>query len=206
MNYFVAKPVLQIQSGSVNALYKNCCNPLTVNCPALGTDYNPSFRATGGRANKGKKKGDVICVPNGHSYSLTVSSGGNVLGVEKFKVRSVPQAALKPFIGGRPANLKTGISTGQARQLVVKAVAEEGFKKALPGEANYRPSGVTYIAVRKGKAMKSARSASQLASVIQPGDQIVIEVSYIDRKHGCDSGRDHMKVGALDKYISVPIR
>ena len=45
--YFVMKPVIQIQSASVGALYFNCGNKLDVQVPALGTSYNPAFSAKG---------------------------------------------------------------------------------------------------------------------------------------------------------------
>lgn len=43
VEYYVARPVIQIQSASVQALYLNCGNEIQVNVPALGSDYNPSF-------------------------------------------------------------------------------------------------------------------------------------------------------------------
>ena len=48
VKYFVARPVIQIQSASVQALYLNCGNEIQINVPALGSEYNPSFSASGG--------------------------------------------------------------------------------------------------------------------------------------------------------------
>ena len=39
VEYFVARPVIQIQSASVQALYFNCGNELTVNVPAISTSF-----------------------------------------------------------------------------------------------------------------------------------------------------------------------
>ena len=50
----MAKPVIQIQSASVQALYRNCGNKLDVQVPALGSAYNPSFKITGGSSVGGK--------------------------------------------------------------------------------------------------------------------------------------------------------
>eukprot|EP01023_Acetabularia_acetabulum_P044619 TRINITY_DN44877_c0_g1_i1.p2 TRINITY_DN44877_c0_g1~~TRINITY_DN44877_c0_g1_i1.p2 ORF type:complete len:136 (-),score=18.52 TRINITY_DN44877_c0_g1_i1:23-430(-) len=61
--FIVAKPVVQVQSGSVSALYLNCGNVLQINVPALGTDYNPSFTASGADVVKGSKKGMVTVIP-----------------------------------------------------------------------------------------------------------------------------------------------
>ena len=41
VEYYVARPVIQIQSASVQALYFNCGNEIQVNVPALGSEYNP---------------------------------------------------------------------------------------------------------------------------------------------------------------------
>src|SRR5690606_30256160 len=41
--YTVVKPVIQVQSGVVKSLYRNCGNKLTVSVPALGANYNPRF-------------------------------------------------------------------------------------------------------------------------------------------------------------------
>jgi gliding motility-associated protein GldM len=62
-DYIVAKPVIQIQSGSVRALYFNCGNELDIQVPALGPLYDPSFSASGGAAIKGSKKGEVVIIP-----------------------------------------------------------------------------------------------------------------------------------------------
>ena len=41
--YTITKPVMQIQSASVQALYYKCGNKLSVQVPALGAQYQPSF-------------------------------------------------------------------------------------------------------------------------------------------------------------------
>ena len=43
--YVIAKPVVQIQSASVSALYLNCGNELNIQVPALGSLYDPKFKA-----------------------------------------------------------------------------------------------------------------------------------------------------------------
>ena len=63
VEYFVARPVIQIQSASVQALYLNCGNELQVNVPALGSSYAPSFSMTGGDVIKGSQIGQVTLVP-----------------------------------------------------------------------------------------------------------------------------------------------
>jgi gliding motility-associated protein GldM len=109
--YFVAKPVLQVQSASVAALYEQCGNFLSIQCPALGTDYDPGFSATGASVRKGAKTGAVVIIPTPGSkgVALTVNSGGTTLGVEKFKVRPVPKPSIEIHAKGRLVDLKKGI-------------------------------------------------------------------------------------------------
>lgn len=56
--YFVAKPVIQIQSAAISSLYRNCGNELLVTVPALGQTYNPGFKLTG--ANNHFNRLDII--------------------------------------------------------------------------------------------------------------------------------------------------
>jgi hypothetical protein len=87
--YIVAKPAIQIQSASVQALYKNCGNELNVQVPALGSVYNPSFTASGAQVIKGAVKGVVTLVPTGANVTLNVSSDGSLVGSQDFKVRLI---------------------------------------------------------------------------------------------------------------------
>ena len=97
IEYFVVKPVIQIQSQSVNALYYNCGNKLDVQVPALGNQYNPNFTAKGGDALKGSARGPVTLVPRSRKLTLTVSSGGNTIGSREFGVRDIPAPEIKVF-------------------------------------------------------------------------------------------------------------
>ena len=101
--YTVTKPVMQIQSASVQALYYKCGNKLSVQVPALGAQYQPSFSASGASVISGQK-GDVTLVPNAREVTLTVSSGGNAIGSQTFKVRPIPNPTIKCFAGGSEAN------------------------------------------------------------------------------------------------------
>src|SRR5690606_5406800 len=94
IEYFVAKPVIQIQSASVQRLYLNCGNELNVQIPALGSTYNPSFSATGASAIEGSQKGLVTVVPNAAEVKLNVSSNGNYIGSEVFKVQRIPMPTI----------------------------------------------------------------------------------------------------------------
>jgi gliding motility-associated protein GldM len=136
--YYVAKPVIQVQSASVQALYLNCGNELNVQVPALGATYEPSFTAAGATVVKGATKGIVTVVPSAKEVTLNVSSGGNKIGSEKFKVRLIPKPEIAVLANGRPVNEKQGMASPGPRTLSMKAVPDESFKNFLPKDARYR--------------------------------------------------------------------
>src|SRR5699024_2823702 len=105
----------------------NCGNELNVQVPALGSAYNPSFSATGASAIEGNQKGLVTLVPNAAEVKLNVSSGGNYIGSESFKVRRIPLPSIKALSGGRELNQKTGVPVPGPRSLELKAIPDASF-------------------------------------------------------------------------------
>ncbi|MDH5602629.1 MAG: gliding motility protein GldM, partial [Cyclobacteriaceae bacterium] len=55
MKYTVMTPTISITAAGLSALYENCANPLDVQVPMLGANYDPSFSASNGKAVKGPK-------------------------------------------------------------------------------------------------------------------------------------------------------
>ena len=90
VEYYVARPVIQIQSASVQALYFNCGNEIQVNVPALGSEYNPSFSTKGGDVIRGSKAGEITIIPKSKNVDLSVSNAGNFIGSQSFGVRQIP--------------------------------------------------------------------------------------------------------------------
>lgn len=188
IEYIVSKPVIQIQSASVQALYLNCGNELTVNVPALGTSYNPSFTAKGGSAIKGANKGDVTVVPKSAKVALTVSSGGNVIGTENFKVKRIPKPEIKVYQGAKEIDMKRG-TKGCPRSIKIIADPDESFASFLPKDAKFRVAQSEVTLVRSGRGVKSLKpkgpdvNLSSLASQARAGDVIVIEVKKVQRRN-----------------------
>lgn len=185
--YFVANPVLQVQSASVQALYLNCGNDLQINCPALGTEYQPQFSASGGSASPGAKKGQVTVVPNTPKVTLTVSSGGTRIDALEFKVRKIPKPEIVALNGSKPVDEKRGVKAPGPRSISMKAVPDESFKAFLPNDARYKVTKWEATLVRGKRPVDKKTFTSEqgnfssFAAQAKPGDRILIEVTQVMR-------------------------
>ncbi|MVN76463.1 gliding motility protein GldM [Hymenobacter sp. HMF4947] len=189
IDYTVTKPVMQIQSASVQALYYKCGNKLSVQVPALGAQYQPAFSASGASVITGQK-GEVTLVPNAREVTLNVSSGGNAIGSQVFKVRPIPNPTIKCFIGGNEANEKAGTPSGQIRSINMRAIPEAGFATFLPDDARYRVSRFEVTLARGKRPAAPPVSAngptadlSSLANTAREGDRLYIEVKGVQRQN-----------------------
>jgi len=188
IEYFVARPVIQIQSASVQALYLNCGNELQVNCPQLGSAYSPTFTATGASTIRGAKTGQVTLVPNAADVKLNVYNSGTLLGTENFKVRRVPKPTIRLYNRGKEVNIKQGENISGLRQLNIKAIPDESFKTFLPKDARYRITGWEVTLARgkrpvapPSKVTKETLTIGTLMQKAKPGDRVVIEVKRVQR-------------------------
>ncbi len=185
--YIVAKPVIQVQSASVQALYFQCANELNIQVPALGAVYDPSFSASGGSAIKGAKKGEVTIIPSATEVTINVSSGGNSIGSEKFKVRPIPKPEIVALVNGKPVDVKRGIPAQSFRAVEIQAVADEGFKQLLPNEARYRVTKWRAFLVRNNQPVDQGEfngptaNLTSFAAKANKGDRVVIEIVDVKR-------------------------
>jgi gliding motility-associated protein GldM len=187
--YVVTKPVMQIQSASVQALYYECGNKLSVQVPALGAQYQPSFGGSGAAFITGQK-GEVTIVPSAREVTLNVSSGGNPIGSQAFKVRPIPLPTIKGYVGSTDIEDKRGISAGQLRTMTMKAVADPGFATFLPDDARFRVSGFEVTLARGKRPVAQTITIngpqgdiSSLASVARPDDRLFVEVKGVQRQN-----------------------
>jgi gliding motility-associated protein GldM len=211
IEYYVAKPVISIQSAALSALYMDCGNELNVQVPALGSTYDPDFSASGASVIKGSKKGFVTVVPNGKEVRLNVSSNGNLIGTEVFKVKAVPRPEIKAFNGSKEVNLKMGETASALRSLRLDAVInDESFKQNLPNDARYRV--VEWeISLAKGSRAKLQRrvndnqaNLNDFAAQAQPGDRLVIEVKKVQRLNFRNNKLD-VPISASSSIITIPL-
>lgn len=189
--YFVAKPVLKVSAGDISALYLNCANKLSISCPALGADFNPSYSTSGGKTVKTAKKGDVVVYPSGREVTLTVNSGGQKVGTEKFKVKRIPLPSVEIRPDGKKmtsAMVKKGISP--PRNISIVVIPESGFQSALPSEAKYRATAWSVQLARGRRPIGGAKkfsgtsgSVADLKSKVNgEGYRMIVEVTGVARK------------------------
>ena len=188
--YTITKPVMQIQSASVQALYFKCGNKLNVSVPALGAQYKPSFSASGASVMSGAKTGDVTLIPNSREVTLNVSSGGNAIGSQTFQVRPIPKPSIEAFAGGRPVNDKQGTPGTAVRSFSLKAIPDAGFATFLPDDAKFRVSRYEVTLVRGKRPAIQTKSISgptaDLSDVVnayREGDRLYVEVKDVQRQN-----------------------
>jgi len=207
--YIVAKPVIQVQAAAVSALYRNCGNEINVQVPALGSVYAPSFGgSTGGDFITGATKGAVTIVPTGNSVTLKVSSGGNLIGDQVFKVKGIPLPQIVCLAGSAPVNEKQGMPSPGPRSLILNAKPDEAFGTFLPKDAKYDVKQYEVLLVRGKRPVQTKMGSgkvcdlSSFAAVANPGDRIVIDVKKVSRTNFRGVQED---VPGISKIINIPL-
>ena len=158
IEYYVARPVIQVQSAAVQALYLNCGNELNIQVPALGTAYNPNFTATGANVISGGGKGLVTVIPTATTeVKLNVYSNKNLLGTQVFKVRTIPKPEVMLTSKGKLLDERKGVPSPGPRSLEIKAIADESFKTFLPKDARYRVAQWEVSLARGSRAVKTKK-------------------------------------------------
>ncbi|MCK5207288.1 MAG: gliding motility protein GldM [Cyclobacteriaceae bacterium] len=208
ISYIVARPVIQIQSASVQALYRNCGNKLDVQVPALGAAYNPSFRVKGG-SSQGGRGGKITIVPTSPTVELSVYSSGTFIGKQKFRAKPIPKPELVLKSGGNEIDLKRGVSK-IPREITLQAVPDADFAQFLPDDANYRVTKWEVTLARQQRAIETKQVTStkaNLASFVskaRPGDRIVIEAKEVQRMN-FKKEKENVRIGVNSSIKTVPI-
>jgi gliding motility-associated protein GldM len=206
--YTITKPVMQIQSASVQALYFKCGNKLTVNVPALGAQYKPSFSASGATAITGSKVGDVTLVPTSREVTLNVSSSGNAIGSQTFQVRPIPKPTIECWVGGRQANEKQGTPGTAVRSMNLRAIPDAGFQTFLPDDARFRVSRYEVTLVRGRRPALQTKTVngpqadlSDVVNAYREGDRLYIEVKDVQRQNF----RGEVEPVSVSKQFNIPL-
>lgn len=208
VEYFVARPVIQIQSASVQALYLNCGNEISVNVPALGSEYNPTFSARGGDVVRGSKAGQVTIIPKSKKVDLNVSNAGNFIGSQSFGVRQIPAPEIKARIRGKEIDAKTGIPVSTP-SFSLDAIADASFAEFLPKDARFQVREAEINLVRAGRGVSRQRVNSKDVNLNKlagkrKGDNIVIEIKRVARANF--RGEVEEFKNFAPRYITIPLK
>jgi|APTNR8051073442_1049403.scaffolds.fasta_scaffold00001_631 gliding motility-associated protein GldM len=211
IEYFVAKPVIRVTTGTAPTLYMGCGNDVNIEVPALGTSYNPTFSATGAEIIKGANIGRVIIIPSQRKVVVNVSNAGTNLGSEPFDVKNVPRPRIvAKDNNGRDIDLKNGIKAGAVSGLRINAQADENFKAEVPKDANFRIRNMSVILARGTARVQEMTLTSELVDLsawraqMRPGDRIVIEPKNVVRMT-FKGGTEQIVVSGQD-IVTIPIQ
>ncbi len=214
-SYFVAKPVIRVESGSVSRLYYKCKNPLNILVPSIGKSYNPKFVAKGAKViNQRGSKVDIV--PTGKEVSIDVYQDNILLGTEVFKVNRIPLPSISLNSANGVLDEKKGVTGFLPRNIKVSVIPDEGFKELLPEEAVYRVSkgSISVVSgiggIRRGEPVeinyKKKKSnivyIGNIADLAIPGDRLVVEVTELVRYTG-DGDIEKIRTGSIVKTIPI---
>lgn len=188
--YSVARPVIDVRSQSVDILYLDCSNDLTINVPALGPAYQPSFRVTGGTYTQGSQKGQVSIDPQQREVKIDVSSAGLYIGQRQYEARRVPN----PTFDVRPDNQAYNANAGLDKMptsLQIVLAADPNFAERFPDDATFLVSKGEVI-LSRGKTRKRSIpiaangpsnriDLSAIRNLMASGDRIVVSIEEIVR-------------------------
>jgi len=210
-DYFVVKPVIQIQSAAQTGLYFNCGNKVDIMIPALGAEYNPEFKATGATIKSTGTKGRVYIVPNTAITKIAVYNKGQFIGDETFKVKAIPKPTIEVRVNGQPVNLKTGVASSQLKSISIKAVPNAEFAASQPEDATYK---VVEWEVYFGRGKRPAQGLQPqnppqeflnmggISNSLQDKDMIIVTPKKVMRKTYLGSWEE-VKVSSMP--ILIPI-
>jgi gliding motility-associated protein GldM len=176
--------------------------------PALGQEYRPVFTAVGADVIKGAKNGEVTLIPTGTAVKLKVTSNGNYIGDQDFKVRLIPKPEIQALSNGKPVDEKQGVPSPGPRSITMKAVPDESFKAFLPKDARYRVAEWDCILVRGKRPVAQQKVTSETANLAsfaaqaQPGDRILIEVKTVIRTN-YQNKTETVNLGTVIKNIPL---
>jgi gliding motility-associated protein GldM len=200
IEYRVAQPTIKVTTGNAPTLYLNCGNNVTIEVPALGTSYNPSFSSSSAEIRKGDKPGKVTIIPDARKITVSVSNGGTLIGTQPFDVKLIPEPRFLAYVGNTLVDIRQGIKPNQIRSLRIVPEPDANFKEEVPKDARYniKDMEVSFGSgpVAKGtmRATNGSPDLGAWSSQAKAGDRIVFFI------------RDAVRKTYTDKEEKVPIK
>lgn len=210
IQYSVVAPVIRVTTGNAPTLYMNCGNTVNIEVPALGTAYDPSFRADGAEIIRGTKAGMVTIIPKQRKISVDVMNGGTLIGTQPFEVRNIPDPHYVAYVGGTPVDLRRGIRANEIGNLQIMAVPEANFKEEVPNDARYLIKRMEITLGRGTTGVQRMSATSENPDLrawggqSRPGDRIIIDIKEVVRKT-FEGGEEQIDVARTDGILQIPI-
>jgi len=189
--YFVVKPVIQMQSAAMKSLYFNCGNKVDIQVPALGAEYNPEFKSTGITIKTTETKGRVYLIPTSPTAKVSVYNKGQFIGEEVFKVKTIPKPTIEIRVNNQPINPRTGVKPNELRTISIKAVPDPEFASNQPDDATYKvveweiefARGKKFISgMEKLKPVEQSQNMSGRGATLKDKDMIFVTPKKVMRK------------------------
>jgi gliding motility-associated protein GldM len=209
--YFVAKPVIRVESETVNQLYANSANVLMIDVPALGTSYAPEFAVSNGRVIKGSRPGQITVIPTSDSGKVTigVSSGGNKIGDVSYDIKPVPAPTIRPYDAKGPIDQTSPYPSPGPGQLLIKAIPEANFGRTMASDANFEVTAGEVRLVRNEVPRETVQISGENVAAINslrqraaPGDRFVVVVREVTRTNF----QGNKIKSQVNEVFSFPIR
>lgn len=197
--YYVVQPVIQTQSTSVSSLYKKCGNEMTINVPALGAQYKPSFTATGADIQLTETRGKIKVIPSSPNVKIKVSSDGTYIGDLDYRVILIPTPDIFVTVGqNRKPNPIQGDTKRDLRNLKLHIKPDAEFASTNPRDARYYATRWTLKLIRSNRIQPGTEVVAHgptadlmpILRAVESGDRILIEVEKVQRKNFMDEKED----------------
>lgn len=188
--YYVARPVIKVESKSVQTLYRDCANDVNINVPSLGPAYNPSFTLSAGTFKRGTSKGNIIISPAGNQVRLGVSSSGQFIDNVDFPVRSAPTPEMTVLPNGSTYKPEDGVS-GALNNLVLGFSVDQDWKAAFPEDATFYASKGTILIQQGTQVVRSISITEPVTSIdmrnyrnqLRPGTNVIVKLEEVTRRN-----------------------
>jgi gliding motility-associated protein GldM len=188
--YTVLKPTILTQTSEKPPLFRNSGNKVSIQVPALGADYNPEFQVSGGKIRNRQGTGNVTIIPTDPNAKVKIYNNGTYIGEEKFDVRLIPtpDILLKKGQADYTVNYIRGVPRSHLNALYVGVKPDKEFKKVCPNDAQYKFYEISATVVRNGiprhsETLRHYQTFAALASHLNLGDNLIIEVKDLRRKN-----------------------
>lgn len=208
--YFVAKPVIRVESETVNQLYANAANVLLIDVPALGTSYAPEFSVSNGQAIKGNRPGQVTIIPTTDSGKVVigVSSGGNKIGDVSYDIKPVPAPTIRAYDARGPIDLSNPYPAPGPSSLSIRAVPEANFGRTMAQDANFEVTSGEVRLIRNDVPRETVQISGEnvairnLLAAAKSGDRLVVVV----REYTRTNFRGNKIKSSTNEVFSIPIK